>query len=566
MKFNRRAMLSSSLFAILSALSGCGGKSEDPASGNDRPNFLVIVVDDMGMADIGSFGGEIETPNLDRLAYGGVRLTNFHTSPVCSATRAMLLTGVDNHKAGFGNLAEELAPNQQGQPGHEGQLNDRVVTIASLLKDEGYRTYVTGKWHLGKSVEASPWARGFERSFTMLSGGASHFPDMRPAYHPDPDGKAPYRRDRAMVETLPDNFQYSTQFYVDEMLDYFSADAASRDPFFAYLAFTAPHWPLQAPQKTIAKYHGAYDSGYDTLRTARLARQKTLGIIPTETNGNARPPHAPEWKTLSEEERKIQSRAMEIYAAMIDEIDAHVGRLIAKLEKNGDLENTVVMFISDNGAEGHDLDETWPGDLFPDIRKNIDERHDFSLDNMGAPNSYVLYGPGWARAGAPAFRLHKGFPTEGGTRVSAFIRYGEFLKGEISDRFFTVKDLAPTILDLAQINHPAPAYRDHSIEPMSGFTMRPALTDRQTLHEKTNRIEGGEILGKYMVRKGQWKLVHMPPPHGADRWKLYNLETDIAELNDLSSDRPDLVRELAQEWERYAEENGVILPDWVSGY
>lgn len=374
------------------ALATLGMAAAAEAQG-DRPNILVIVADDMGMADLGSFGGEIPTPNLDRIAEGGVRLTNFHASAVCSPTRAMLLTGVDNHLAGLGNMAEEMAPNQEGQPGYEGRLNDRVVTIASVLGEAGYDTFMTGKWHLGAAEGSRPFERGFDRSFAMLSGGASHFVDMRPAYSPDPEGKAPYMEDDRTLTELPAEFGYSSQFFVDRMIDYIG-EAGGERPFFAYLAFTAPHWPLQAPAATIEKYRGRYDAGYDALHAERLDRQKRLGIVP-ETATGGRPPvkYAP-WTELSEAERRTESRAMEIYAAMIDEMDANTGRLIDALEASGELDHTAIVFLSDNGPEGHDLDETWPRDLFPEIRRNVEGRHDFSYENMGAELSYVLYGPG----------------------------------------------------------------------------------------------------------------------------------------------------------------------------
>jgi len=572
---SRRNFLTTTGFATLMTVaavaSGCAplpsGTKETVISSTSQPsNFLVIVVDDMGMADIGSFGGEIDTPNLNALATSGIRLTNFHTSPVCSATRAMLLTGVDNHKAGLGNMAEEMAPNQRGMPGHEGELNDSVATVPELLKSKGYRSYMTGKWHLGMSEQASPFARGFDRSFTLLSGGASHYPDMKPAYSPDPDGKAPYRRNADMVTSLPDSFRYSSQFYVDEMIGYLKQDRAQKKPFFAYLAFTAPHWPLQAPAATIAKYKGRFDAGYDVIRDARLKRQKQLGIIPKNAEVAVASPKERPWTLLSEKERQTELRAMEIYAAMIDEVDQNVGRLIDYLRASGQLENTVVIFISDNGTEGHDLDETWPADQFPEIRKNIDSRHDFSLENMGAENSYVLYGPNWARAGSPALRLYKGFPTEGGTRVSAFVNYRGFKKGVISDRFFSVKDIAPTLLAMAGVQHPAPKYNGHNIEPMSGFDMRTALASGAGNSDDQPRVEGGEIMGKYMIRQGQWKMVHIAPPHGNGSWQLYDLENDLAENKDLSVARPDIVKTLTAEWERYSKENGVILPNEVSGY
>ena len=532
----------------------------------ERPNILIIVTDDMGIADLGSFGSEIETPHLDTLSYGGVRLTNFYASPVCSVTRAQLLTGVDSHKAGLGNMAEDMAENQSGQPGYEGYLNTDVVTVASLLKDSGYNTYLSGKWHLGMTAETAPSQRGFERTFTLLSGGASHFSDMLPAYHPDPKAVAPYRRNGEKLEKLPEGFEYSTQFYVDELINHIESDEREDKPFFAILGYTAPHWPLQAPDATIAKYKGRYDKGADHLRKARLERQKELGIIPPDAEENTLPPKGKDWIKLSALEKTTEIRAMEIYAAMIDEIDQHTGRLIQTLKSKGEFDNTMIIFLSDNGAEGHDMEETWPADKYPKIRANIDSKHDFSYENMGRPNSYVFYGPNWARAGAPSFRMHKGFPTEGGVRVPAFVHYKGFEQGAISNRFFNVQDIVPTILDVANVEHPAPHYKGRTVHSMTGQSMVPILTDADALKQEAHRIHAGEVLGKYFIRKGSWKMVHMPPPAGTGEWQLYNIEVDISEKNDLSSQNPDVKNDLIAEWENYVKANNLILPDWVSGY
>ena len=281
--------------------------SADNVSEVIRPNVLLIVVDDMGMADLASFGGEIATPNIDSLAMRGTKFTNFHSAPVCSATRVMMLTGVDNHKAGIGNMAEELASNQVGKPGYEGEINNRVITIASILKNQGYQTYMAGKWHLGMTQESSPWARGFERSFALLPGGASHFSDMKPAYHPDPNGKAPYRQDQHMLGELPDNFEYSTQFYADEMIKYIEQGNSDK-PYFAYLSFTAPHWPLQAPQKTVEKYRGKYDVGYDVITQQRLDKQKRLGIVPNWAQINKATTNSVSWNELDKGQQQTQTK------------------------------------------------------------------------------------------------------------------------------------------------------------------------------------------------------------------------------------------------------------------
>lgn len=532
------------------------------AHAGDRPNVLVIVVDDMGFSDLGSFGGEIDTPNLDRLAYAGVRFSQFHAMPACSPTRAALLTGVDPHLAGLGSLYEELSPNQKGQPGYEGHLNKRVVSIATLLRDAGYRTYLSGKWHLGNSPEQGPHSQGFDRSFALLSGGASHFADMRPAYHPDPGAKASYVEDDRPLERLPAEFRYSTQFYVDRLLQFLQSDRESSQPFFAVLAFTAPHWPLQAPDAAIEKYAQRYTEGYDQLYRQRRQRVAELGLLPAAAEP-PRPPKAVPWQALSAAERRLQARAMAVYAAMIDEIDVHSGRLLAYLDAAGELDDTLLIFLSDNGPEGHDLDETWPADLFPAIRRVIDERHDFSYENMGRPGSYTLYGAGWARAGSPGLRLYKGFPSEGGTRVAAFMHFPAGIRGgRIVTEPVSVEDLAPTILDYAGVERQRGSYRGRTVYPMGGQSLAPVLAGSPG----DPGARGVELFGKYALREGDWKLLVMPPPYASGRAELYNLAADPGESRNLAAEHPEKLASLLEKWRRYRDGNGVILPDWVSGY
>ncbi len=531
-----------------------------------HPNILLIVADDMGQADLGSFGGEIATPNLDRLAHAGVRFSDFHAAPACSPSRAMLLTGVDAHRTGLGNLAEELAPNQKGQSGYEGELNDRVVTLATRLRDAGYRTFMTGKWHLGATPGSVPAARGFDRSFLLATGGASHFADMRPAYAPTPRAKASYWEDGNRLDALPASFHYSSQFYVDRLIEYLDAERGPRAPFFAYLAFSAPHWPLQAPDAAIARQAGRYDEGYDALAARRLARQKQLGIVPAAARLAGPAPRSRPWNSLGSSERRTAARAMEVYAAMVEELDHHTGRLLAFLEDRGLLDDTLVVFLSDNGAEGHDLDETWPAALFPEIRATIEATHDFSYERMGRPGSYTLYGPDWARAGAPALRLYKGFPAEGGIRVAAFMYYPRALpRARLVDDAVSIRDIAPTLLEFAGVPWQGAGYGgDPDIEPITGRSLLPLL--RGQVRALPPRASGVELMGKYAIRAGSWKLVHMPKPHGNGGWQLYDLATDLAESHDLARERPDKVAELRAHWEAYARDNHVILPDWVSGY
>jgi arylsulfatase A-like enzyme len=536
-----------------------------PAVAAEGPNILIIIADDLGFADLGSFGGEIPTPNLDRLAYAGVRFSDFQVAPACSPTRAALLTGVDPHLAGVGSLYEELAPNQKGKPGYEGHLNSKVVSVATRLRDGGYRTYLSGKWHLGNEPEQGPGSQGFQRSFALLSGGASHFDDMRPAYHPDPNARAAYVDQDRLLKQLPADFDYSSQYYADRLLNYLHEDAKSEKPFFAVLAFTAPHWPLQAPAAVIDKYAGNYDQGYEQLYSQRLARARKLGLLAAGVPDSPRPPNARPWQALSAAQKREQSRAMAVYAAMVDQLDFHSGRVIDYLEQTAQLDNTLILFMSDNGPEGHDLDETWPAEQFPAIRKVIDERHDFSYDNMGKPGSYTLYGPGWARAGSPGLRMYKGFPSEGGTRVCAFVHYPARIKGgRIERETIAVKDIAPTLLDYAGVREEGTTFGGRPVLSMQGHSRRAEFEGLSTASESSPL--GTELFGKYAMRKDNYKLLHMPPPYGNGKLELYDLAADPGESVNLVRSKPEQVERMRALWKQYSSDNGVILPDWVSGY
>ena len=258
---------------------------------------------------------------------------------------------------------------------------------------------------------------------------------------------------------------------------------------------------------------------------------------------------------------------MEIYAAMIDEVDRHSGRLFDYLRQNGKFENTIVVFLADNGAEGHDLDETWPADLFPNIRKTIEDTHDFGYEAMGRPGSYTLYGASWAWSGSPAFDLYKAFPTEGGTRAAAFVHYPErFMTKSIAHDLMSVKDLTPTLLELAGVSEPAGKYDGRAVERITGVSLVSLLSgDAQSISDEP-RVIVSELFGKRSVRRGDWKIVHMPEPYGVDDWELFNLNDDLGEALDVSAEQPQIKAELIAEWDHYAEENNVILPDWVSGY
>ena len=515
-----------------------------------RPNILLIVVDDMGYSDIGAFGGEVRTPNLDSLAKSGIRFTDFHTSVACSPTRSMLLSGTDNHLAGMGTQGEATFPNQVGKPGYEGHLNDRVVSIATLLRDAGYSTAMAGKWHLGEQIENDPFNRGFQKTFTLLEGGASHFDDEWMMYA----NYTPTYRENGVRVHVPKGF-YSSEFYTDKIMEYIDSRDAGK-PFFAYLSFTAPHDPLHVPDEWLNKYKGRYDSGYEALRKERLSSLKKLGFIPEDTLPFPRLPNITDWKDLSEEQRKIEAREMELYAAMIDNVDHHLGRLFKHLKKTGAYENTLVFFFSDNGANGTEMHQ-YPGTDKAWVDRNSDNRY----ENMGRQFSRVGPGPAWAQVSMTPYRLFKGFTTEGGIRTPLIISGPDVTgQGGHNDAFVHVMDVSATILDAAGVDHPMTSYNGRRVEPLRGRSMMKVLNGKSDFVYDKDTAVSWEMLGFRAVRKGDFKLVWLPAPFGNNDWQLYDLSKDPAELNDLSQEQLKLRKEMIGIWKQYSEDVGVVLP------
>lgn len=521
-----------------------------------QPNIVLIVVDDMGFSDIGAFGGEMRTPNLDRLADSGVKFSNFHTTTVCAPTRAELLTGVDHHQTGIGTFPELRQDNQIDKPGYEGYLNDRVLTLAEYLRKGGYKTILSGKWHLGYDDRANPAARGFERSFALLGGGHNHF--GTDALKPGETGPLPntgtiYTLDGKRV-SIPHDF-YSSTYFTDQLIS-FLPDERDHRPFFAYLAFTAPHYPIQAPKADIDRYRGVYDGGYDTLRQQRLKRLKALGLIPEDAK--AHPPSSPvRWQQLSPEQRRIEARTMEAYAAMIDNIDQNVGRLVAELKRRHRFDDTIFMFLSDNGPEGHELDKSF---IIPEVGKMLLSRGDNRLDSIGSAASYVWYKSNWAEAGSAPFRLYKSFPTEGGTRVVAFFSYPKRARNGIERSYVSVRDVAPTLLELAGVDAGFPKkLRERKVLPIEGRSFASRMM-KNLPAEASPDFAAGEVFGRRYARQGRWKAVHIPPPTGSGRWELFDIETDPGETRDLAREHPEILAPLIRAWNEYAVAKGVVLP------
>jgi arylsulfatase len=521
-----------------------------PAQAEERrPNFLVIVADDLGYSDIGAFGGEIRTPNLDRLALAGIRLAGFHTAPTCSPTRSMLLSGTDNHLAGLGTMAEMIRPNQKGKPGYEGYLRSDVATLAERLAAGGYNTLFSGKWHLGLTPDQDPHARGFQRSFALLQGGHNHFGT-------DVGTTATYTEQGKALTKLPSDF-YSSDYFASRLIDFLGErPAANREqPFFAYLAFTAPHWPLQAHTDDIARYRGRYDAGFDALREQRLARQRKLGILAADVV-----PHTPRnrdgsWDSLTADQQRTAARNMEIYAAMVDRLDQNVGRVVEALRASGELDNTVIIFLADNGAEALDVETTGA-----EILGRYATGADNSFANRGTASSYVTYGAGWAQAATAPSWLTKGYQSEGGTRAVAFISGAGIPQREGADaQFLSVTDIAPTLLELAGVNPAEADVVGRAVLPITGRSWLAWLRNPKARVYVDSDGFGSELFGSRAYRQGDWKLTDV----GDGVWRLFNIAYDPGETRDLSLLEPARKEALAEAWLRYSRQVGVVAPDSI---
>ena len=533
---------------ILATLLLTGCNEVDVTS--SRPNILLIVADDLGYTDMGAYGSEIRTPNLDNLAAEGLLLTDFYAAPTCSPTRAMLLSGTDHHLAGLGTMYGGWDTNQVDQRGYEAHLNQDVVSVSSILRDSGYHTYMAGKWHLGGAPELQPPSRGFEQSFYLVQGGASHFSDRRGLTEP----VVVEYLENGEVTALPADF-YSTTYYTDKMIGYIDQNRADGNPFFGYLAYTSPHWPLQVPTEDMDLYKGIYDGGYEKLREIRISRLRALGIIDEATVAAMAPPYITSWQELSADEQKVEARKMELYAAMVENLDRNIGRLINHLKETGEYENTFIMFMSDNGAEGNDI-----GTL-GDNEEWIPRSFDNSLENMGKVNSYIHYGAGWAQASGGPFRDYKSFVSEGGIKVPAIIYYADLdYDGDMDEEMMSVKDLAPTLLELANTHHPGSIYKGREVFPISGKSLLPHLRNQQLPVYDADDINGWELFGRQAIRQGSWKMVTQAPPFGNGKWQLFNLDDDPAETSDLAAENPGKVAALEVLWQDYKTRNNIILP------
>lgn len=491
-----------------------------------KPNIVVILVDDMGFSDIGCYGSEIPTPNLDKLAAGGLRFTEFYNTARCCPSRAALLTGLYSHQTGVGHMMEA-----KGVPGYLGHLNDRCVTMAEVLGPAGYSTAMTGKWHVGQEHGVTPWNRGFERSLTAAAGGFYYGSGNRAKLFLN--GKAIANDDPA----LPRDW-YSTDLWTDYGIRFIdealagnpSTGSGQGKPFFLYLAHNAPHFPLQAPLDEIAKFRGRYKMGWDKLREQRHAKQIELGITDKAWPMSPRPKEVKAWDSLSPEEQDRFDHIMAIYAAVVAHMDAAIGRLVAALRQRGVLDNTLILFMSDNGGNA----ESGPNGTM-------------NGDQPGSGNSTVFCGQSWATLENTPLRRYKHCNHEGGISTPLIAHWPARITdgGSLRKQPGHLIDIMATCVEVADAKYPS-EFNGKPILPMEGRSLVPAFDNKPIEREALY----WEHEGNAAIRIGKWKLVRLGR-NGA--WELYDMKTDRTELHNVAEEKPGIARDLAAMWDAWAE-------------
>jgi arylsulfatase/uncharacterized sulfatase len=515
-----------------------------------RPNIVILLADDWGFSDVGAFGGEIATPNIDALAAKGVRFSNFHVAGSCSPTRAMLQTGVINHRAGLGNMPETIPPEHQGKPGYDAHLNNRVVTIADQLRAGGYRTYLTGKWHLGHTPDSLPTARGYDYALALAQSGADNFEDKPNLLIYD---QTEWSEDGKPAK-LPARF-YSSTLIVDRMIGYIDSGKASGKPFLASVNFLANHIPVQAPDADIAAYAGRYTAGWTALRNQRRAGAVARGVMPVGV-AMVTMNTSSDWSELSDQERQQRVGAMAAYAGMATAMDRDIGRLVAHLKAIGEYENTVFVFLSDNGAEATD-----PMAMGAFARWNATHLYDQSIAQQGRPGSLTAQGAGFASASVSPLRGYKFSASEGGLRVPMIMAWPgnpAIRGGSVATGFAHVTDMPLTLLALAEVTPQQGVFAGRRVEPMIGLNLSPMLTGSASSVHPADRPLGYELSGNAVLFKGDYKLVKNLPPYGDGHWRLYNIGVDPGETQDLSQSDPERFAVMQSDYAAFAKANQVL--------
>ncbi len=538
-------------------MTACAGTQtpKTEADTDPRPNVLVIVADDLGWGDVGVLGSEVPTPNIDRLANQGALFTNFHTAATCSPSRAMLLTGVDSHLAGLGNMGAFMSDNQRGQPGYEGYLNRRVRSLGELFEAAGYVTGFFGKWHLGDEPGRLPHDRGFRHTFALLSGSADNWSATGSA----PIGPvAHFSRDGALTER-PKGL--ASALFTDELLHFLAGPATAQNgrPFLAVLSFQAVHWPHHAPDDALARHRDRYHEGWDTLRKQRHERLIELGLLPAGTPMRDRDPRVPAWSELDAATRRTEALRMSAYAAMLDDMDREIGRALDALDADGRARDTIVVFVSDNGPDQSEPDRAqhaipWYTAQYPET----------SDDAIGRQGSFPSYGPQWAQSGSIHLRDYKGAASEGGMRVPFIIRYpARVAGGQRIDAFGFAPDLVPTLLEASGMTHPARGQNPPpGIHAPTGHSAWPVLLQHSRRIHPDDEAIGYELMTTAALFQGDYKLLRNGFPTGDGEWMLFHLASDPGELHDLRHAQPERFEQMRKAFDAYAERVGVVpVPD-----
>lgn len=559
------------IFALI--LFSCQQPTNETAAAANKsnpPNIVLIIADDMGYSDLSYFGGEIPTPNIDALFEEGVKLNQFYVSPSCSPTRAMLLAGADNHQIGLGTMIESVAKWQKGKPGYDGHLQKRVITFADVLKENGYRNYLTGKWHLGIEPGLYPTDRGFHQAYTMLNGNSFHdgqlipMPDMwkhniDPTINHVQNGKP---------ADFPDD-TYASDYYTDKIIEYIDEEKGDKKPFMAYLSLITPHFPLQAPKEKIAKYKGKYDVGYQVIGQKRFDYLKEKGLIGKDIKLEQVAKLKP-WNSLKEEEQKFEAKKMETFAAMMEIMDDNVGKLVDYLKNEGLYDNTAILFFADNGPAPQPIEKV--PQPYP---------VDNSVENVGARNSFVGIGPNWGHISALPYKGAKGTGFEGGIRGVAAIKLPFKSAMKETDAMIHIEDVYPTLLALAQVENP----NLEGGQTVTGKSFLPILNNEvKNIRTSFGMELSHDMANAKVFRKNDFKLVweapplrlggpspgKMKPPPGKakpprprrppGKWKLFNIAKDPSETMDLSKEQPKKMAELLKDYQQYAMANGVVSP------
>ncbi len=541
---NRRHLIPAALL-----LTAAAPPPAAPPTAPARPNIVILLADDWGFTDPHAYGGEIATPNIDALAANGVRFANFHVAGSCAPTRAMLQTGVPSHRAGLGNMPETIPPEHRGKWGYDAELNRRVVGIAEQLRASGYRTYLTGKWHLGNRPDNLPTGKGYDRAFALGQSGADNFEEKPNLLLYD---KAAWTEDGKPAH-LPKDY-YSSRLIVDKMIDYVDADRASGKPFLASLNFLANHIPVQAPDADIAAYKDHYTAGWTALRAQRRAGAIAQGVMPPGL-AMVTMDSTVDWARLKPAERAARARAMAAYGGMATAMDREIGRLVAHLKASGQYDNTIFVFLSDNGGEAIDP----MAKPFNAFMANL--YYDQSPDRQGRPGSLTAIGTSFASAVSAPLRGYKFTASEGGLRVPLVIAWPgnpAIRRGAVATGFAYATDVPATLLTMAGVTPQRGSFAGKRVEPMTGHDLTPLLTGAATAVHAADEAIGFELSGNGALFKGDLKLVRNLPPYGDGGWHLYDIVRDPGEASDLAAARPVEFAAMQAQYAAYARADHVL--------